>query len=306
MSKKLKSLTVYRRNIIPGNAGKEERQPEEIIISHTDYHESFDKPVKDIQYSHEGEPEQIIWFQYDANGFLVCEELQEGNGQMLSKKTFEVDPKGKIQKEMGHFADGAHDVTTYSYDEAGRLTEKVTIDEDGDLESKEIFEYEGEYLIRHAYMDSDDFLVKEVLMEYDEDGLIEQTIERDLHEGTEVRKEFEYDEKGQRRAYVVYNENDQVVEKVLLFHDESGRLTKVVDENRHEKNTTQMQYNQKGNVIQQEEYDRENNLLNRVERTFDEEGRMLESKIFIDQQGRGANQLYIMRNHYVFYSPAED
>jgi YD repeat-containing protein len=128
MSRKLKSTKVIRINLSP--EGQELRQN---LLSLTEYHEKNEKAVKEIQYSPEGEPEQITCYEYDAKGYLISEEIKEGDETLVSKRTFEVDDNGRVEREFHHYSDGSVDTIDYGYNSLGQLVEKVVTDYEGDL-----------------------------------------------------------------------------------------------------------------------------------------------------------------------------
>lgn len=301
MASTLKSLSVYRRNLMFTKLKDNQEYSDEVIVSQTHYHKQTSKPEKEIQYSQLGTPEHVVQYEYNDNGFLVKEEMYDGEGNVMSKRTFEADSQNRVMKEYGHYSDGTIDSIEFIYNDEGKLIEKIARDEEGAPESNETFEYEGDLLVRQTVVDAYGFLVRETLMEYDEDGLVEETIIRDLSEGIESRKEYDYNEKGLRTGYIVYNENDEPVERILLDYDDNGLLVKMVDENRRQKNTTIMEYDDTGEVVKQEEFDMHGKMINRVERRFDKQNRLLESKVFVDSPEHGVSYGYIMRNEYSFF-----
>lgn len=297
----MKSLSVYRKNIIPAT----NTESEEVLLSYTEYHASNGKPVKEIQYDPQGELEHEVEYEYDDKGFLVREEMRDADGSLASKKTFEADDKGRRLKEYGHYADGSYDTITYYYDDQDQLVKKEAADDEGHIEYTQQFDYLQGKLVREATTDEDDQLTHESLMVYDDEGLLEESVVRDHIEGTEVRKEFVHDEKGLGKGYIAYNESDEPVERVVLKYDDKQQLIEVVDENRRQKNTTTMQYDDQGLVVKQEEYDLNGHLANRVERTYDDQGRILTSKVLVDRHGQGAAMGYIIRHKYAFYEETE-
>jgi antitoxin component YwqK of YwqJK toxin-antitoxin module len=306
MSQKLKTLSIYRKNLSLNASGEDTTGSEEFIVTRTEYHPEWEKPLKEVQYGPDGQPEQVILFDYDERGHLLLEELREGDGSIMEKKTYEVDEEGKVQKEFMHYADGSFDTILYQYNDKGQLIEKRTIDDEGEEEARVAFEYDGDHLVRETHWDADGEMEQETIMEYDEDGLLSAVSVINHYESTRVRKEYAYDDKGQRAGLIVFNEDEEPVERVLYTSDEKGRMVKVVDENRRQKNTTILDYDENDNVVKQEEFDLNNRLLNRVERTYDEAGRIQQSKVFIDPVGRGAPRKYVMRNEYTFFEKSQD
>jgi antitoxin component YwqK of YwqJK toxin-antitoxin module len=108
------------------------------------------------------------------------------------------------------------------------------------------------------------------------------------------------DENGKKTAAYRYID-DQLVEKTTYELDEKGRLIKIVDENQYGKSIIQLGYDENGNIIKQEEYDQDKNLLNRVYRRYDKNNNLIESDVFIDGRGERMSQKYVIRYKYEYY-----
>ncbi len=301
MSKKLKTLSVYRRNLVVESDSADEPSKTEFLHSRTEYEPRWGKTIRETQYNADGQVEQVMEYEYDDKGFLVKEILKEGDGTVMEHKTFEPDDDQRVRKEFCHYADGSYDVTTYHYDEKGRLIKKETHDDEGDLEGTEVMEYENDLLVKHTVTGDDGEKVSEVSYQYDENGLLLETHVQDFQSGTEYTKVTSYDDKGRRKASATYDSNEEPLERLLFREDEKGRLVEVVEENRRKKNTTKMQYDEKDNIIKQQEYDLNGELVNEIERTYDEEGRLLESRVHVNRMMPGISRNYSVRHEYTFY-----
>ncbi len=301
MAKKIKTLSIYRKNMVVKSDSDDEPSKNEFLHSHTEYEPRWGKVVREIQYAADGQVEQVTEFDYDESGFMVKEILKDGDDTVLEHKTFEPDEKQRVLREFCHYADGSYDVTTYHYDEKDRVIKKETHDDEGDLESTEIKEYQNDLLVKHTVSGEGEEPVSEVNYEYDENNRLVETRVHDFQAGTEYTRVNSYDEEGRRKAAATYDSNEEPVERFLFKEDEKGRLVEVTEENRRKKNTTKMQYDEKDNIIKQKEYDLKGELVNEIERDYDEEGRLLESRIHVNRMMPGINQNYTVRHAYTFY-----
>ncbi len=289
------------------SAGTSCDEAEGRIVSETEYESRWGKVVRERQYNNEGLPEQETTYSYNADGFLVREVLKEGDGMVMEERSWEPDERQRIGVEYLHYADGSEDKVTHAYNSEGQLIRKLTEDADGDPEKLEVFEYEDGRLVREAvYEDFDDpddpgEVVTEQLYTYDDDGRLIDKTDVDTMEDFHQRRVNEYDERGHRVQVTVFDKNDEPVERIRLRPDEKGRPVEVVEENRKKKNTTHMRYDAHGNVVFQEEYDMNGQLVSKVERTWDDNGLLLESRVTVNGPVQGVARHYVVRQEYEFF-----
>ncbi len=298
MTKKIKSITIYRKDLPPEGA-ETESPGEEQIVSKTTYHPDFDKITLEEQYGATGELEQSTEFTYDEDGFLIREVLKEADGTVMEEKSYEADGHKRVAREYLHYADGSRDIISYTYDDEGNIIKKLTVDADGDVEETEEFQYEEGHLILEVKRDESGELVVETKYHY-EDGKLLGIESQDGIEGADYRRVYTYNDKGHRESVMLYDADDNPLERVLLEADEKGRPVKVVEENRQKKNTLHLRYDDTGNVVFQEEFDLNGALVSRVERTYDKEGRLLESRIDQNVPSHGISRSYLVRQEYTF------
>ncbi len=308
MSQKVKSLKVIRKPIPLSDtgAGHASADQEEVVVSETEYHPEWEKVILERQYAADGTLEQETAYEYDKNGFLIRETLREGDGTVMEEKSFEPDEKQRIAREFLHYADGSKDTITYRYDAQGRLVEKRSEDEDGDLEQLEIFEYRNGHMVRKAVFDEEPAgedesePAEEIRYTVDDAGrMLEEEICNHT-DGYYRHKVHVYNDNGHRIAVKVYDEEEELVERVLMEPDEEGRPVRLVEENRKKKNTLNLRYNNKGDIVYQEEYDLKGNLLNTVSREYDEKGRLLSSEVEIRMPLQGPPRRYVVEHRYIF------
>jgi YD repeat-containing protein len=301
MDKKIKSLSVYRKNVVLKSSADDALEDEAFLISESLYEPAFGKLVKETQYNGDGQVEQVMSYTYNEKGFLTGEELLDVDGSVLEKRSFEPDEQGRIAREFVHYADGSADRIEYAYDDAGRVVRKERYDDDNALESAENMIYEGEVVVRESIVDADDEILSETVYSYDENGRLAEIVSDNREEGLWFRKVYRYDDAGHRQAATTFNEEGEPVERILFKHDENGRPTLIVDENRRQKNTIRMTYDERGEIIFQDEHDLNGELVNSIERSYDANGRLMESHIVVRNMQRGISRNYSLRNEYSFF-----
>lgn len=297
MKQNIKSLTVYRQDLPADGNDDHHGAGEEKIISKTFYDERFNKIVREEQYASDGSLEQISEFVYNDNGFQVREYLKDGDGTIMEEKSYEPDENRRISREYLHYADGSKDVITYTYDDQGNLIKKETVDADGDVEELIEFEYQEGRLVHEVRKDGSGDTILEKLYHYD-DGLLVETETFNIESEEHQKRIYGYNEQGHRESVMVYDGDDNPIERILLEPDEHGRPVKITEENRQKKNSIHLRYGDSDNVVFQEEFDIKGELLNRIERTYNENGLLLKSVVLVNMPGVGVQRRYMMRQEY--------
>lgn len=301
MDKTIKRISVFHFN---GPEGLPEggSQAEKGVLSRTtEFHPEWGKPVCETQYDVHGQMEQKTDYVYDNKGFLIREVLIESDGEVVEERSFEPNERQGVKKEFRHYADGSHDVADHFYDEAGRLVRKVIADDEGEVERIETLSYSGERLVHELATDGQENMLFEVRYVYDEDGLLEEVHINNPEEGTAYQKVHEYDTDGKKTATLVYDQNGELIERYLFELNEQGHPSSVVEETRTKKNALKMTYDEQGNVVYQEEHDLAGELVNRVERRYDGEGRLVESHVAFRNPMLGVIQEYSVFQEYEFF-----
>jgi len=296
----LKELVVYKKEILLKSSVDDHLEEIEYVFQRTLFN-SQAKVVSEIHYDAEGKIVQEYEFQYNDQNLLVEEIMKDDDGFVAEHKTFEYDEKGNIAREFRHYTDGSFDTIQYQYNDQGLLKFKETIDPDDERESTEAYEYENGLLSHYLMHDADGDIVSEKNWIFDEKGNVIEYREYDGMEGGTTRKTTEYYPSGSKKEILTYNQDEQLIEKVLMTENEKGQLIEVLEENVTRKNTTRFSYDNEGNIVAQEEFDRDGNLVSRVQRTFDEQKKLLTSDVFIDGIGRGLSRNYSLRQEYSYF-----
>ncbi len=296
----IKETIVYKKELLLKSTTDNQLEEREYLFSHILFNENG-KVAAERHYDPEGKIIQEYAFLYDQNGFLKEEILREDDGFIAEHKTYEPDDKNNIHKEFRHYTDGSFDTVTYQYNDQGLLRQKETIDPDGDLESVEKFEYNQSQLAHYELFDGEGELMSEKKITYDEKGNALEVYEFDGSEGQSVRKTIEYNPSGIKKETLTYDHAGKLVEKVEMKENSEGLLEQVIEETLTKKNTVDFQYDDHGNIVFQEEYDRNGELVSRVKRTFDDKKQLLNSDVFIHGGGRGLSRNYTLRQEYIYY-----
>ena len=303
MEANIKQISIYRKNIIADQATGQQTEDEPVLMSVTQIHEKWRKPVSETQYNQHGQPEQQIDYAYNEQGFLIREVLKDVEGETLEEKSYEPDKNNRISKEYRHYADGSFDTLTFTYDDDdGQLVRKVLTDDENNIESVEHFHYSDGLLVEEEVRNEDDEVVRQIEYTYDDDGLVDKKVLQDHETGQYIRQEFAYNDKGFREAILSYDENDNLVERVLLDLDEKGRPIGVEEEDKNKKNRTVMAYDDKDHVLFQEETDLNGELVSRVRRHYNGQGLLTSTEVEVRNPLRAINQHYKVYHSYEFYS----
>ncbi len=299
-SQKIKESLVFKKDIILKSATDQELEEHEYLFSKTVYNEDG-KVISEKQYDAQGELVQDYIYNYNEQGFLIEEKLQESDGFIAVHKTFEVDDKGIVLKEFRHYMDESFDTIIYNYDEDGKLVKKETFDPDNELETVEKFSYEGNKLSRHLITDTNDEVLSDKKIVYNEMGNPLEIEDYDGSVGESVKKTTEYYPSGNKKQVLSYNDAGQLFEKVSLKEDGKGKIIQVIEESTSKKNTINFSYDDHGNVIYQDEFDRNGEMIGKVSRVYDEDKKLVLSNVFIHGGGRGLSRNYTLRQEYVYY-----
>lgn len=257
--------------------------------------------LKAATYDPEGNVIEMYEYTYDALGQLAEEVLYYDEGEEAEHRWYQYNENGAPVAEKVIYQDGGEAHITYAWDEKGSLTEKVTTDQDGEIEQKEIIEWDGDKMMREVFIAEDNVVVSENIHTYDEEGRRVETIMIQPKDKMRTRLVFRYDEKGARTQMLKYNTQDKLIEKVAYTVDDKGNVTELAEEDAAGVKTTRSTFDDNGNTVLQEEYNDNEELNHRVERTMNEHGDMAESTVYIDNHGNSANQFYTIRYDYEYF-----
>ena len=301
MSKKIKRILSTRYDVVLKSALSTDLEVEEYPLSIKEYDEeghlvfeenrgrggafsdkfqyeyAGEKPVKQLIYFDEEELGQTEFYEYDEQGLLKTTIIE-------------------------YHLDGSRDTITHSYDEKGRKISSLTTDEDGEAGQQEYWEYEGEHLVSYKSINDFGDVEEEERFKYDEAGrIVEQYYFSDVDE-SEYTLRFTYNEQGKVVLEEKFNAKNKLIEEKTFEYDEKGNLVNEQTANAKESLIRSRKYDEQGNEIYttEKEEDEEGPRFE-VWREFDEEGRVLKSKVIIygDEDSPGLE--YEVKTVYEFW-----
>jgi len=300
MEKKIKTITAYRFDYMPGDEENEEVQLDGYKTASEEF-DSNHKLLKEVTYDENEEIEQVYVYKYNENGFLTEETLYYDTEEIVNRKTYTLNDKGLIIKEIVYYSETEKDTIEYKYNDIDQILEKVHQNQEGVIESTEKFVYFNNNLVENSVYDAENKLTSQKLHKFDEKGREIEYINNDLVEDIRFTKEYTYDEQGRRIESLTYNDNNQLTEKQLVEYATGNKPSQIIEETAFRKSTTRFTYDERGNLILQEEYNRKEELVSKINRVFDENNLLLESDIVINSMKDDIGMHYLMKNEYSFF-----
>lgn len=300
MTKKVKSVEITRDDLILKDISAQEADFVEHNYKYTEYNEQGNITL-DITYGENNRIEEKVENSYDEKGRLKEEVFYDENGEVTEQKSYAYDENGKLQQEYKHYLDGSRDVISYVYNGQGQLMKKIHKDEEDVVEKAEYFKYEGDKPAMTEIFDENNELIYKGIKKYNENGkLVEEAVD-DKEAFEQYALRHSYDQDGNRIETIKLDQEGNVLEKAGFSHNPKGEITEAVQETPYDVITTNMEHDDKGNLIKQEEYNGQGQLNHHLERSFDEDGNLTESKVFIDFHGQGINRNYVLKYQYTYF-----
>ena len=291
MSKKLKSETVYRVNHVPG----EEIDLNEDFEFKQSYHE-YDEAgnlLLEIAYGQDGEIADKIEYRYDKKGHLLETLVYGEDEDILERKEVIRETDGKVIREITHYLDGSADIHEYFYNDEGKLTGFQVKDDEDEIELSEKYTYEGDKVVKVERWDEDNELIFSQEDKYD-NGVISGRKIWSAEDGDPYTLVIEYNAAGHREQEQRYNSHDQLIERNIYEEDNKGRGCRLVEENKQRKNTTEFEFDERGNVIHQVETDLNGELNHEAFRVYSDDGELLLTTVEAVIKSSGAIRAYSM------------
>lgn len=299
MDKKFKSISVFRKNLIYNTLGELDSNQPEYLVSESIFELPHGKLVKETHWSADGHLEQAMVYKYTSEGFLLSEELLDHDESVLEKRTFEPDANNRIACEMLHYADGSADLIKFFRDSQNRVIRKEYYAEDDFLEVVETLKYEEERLIKELKTDNEGNLISESDYTYNEKGKLIEAVVNNPEEEYWLRKIYAYDDQGVLTTVTSYNQANTPMERFSYFNDKKGRPVKITEENKRHMITTEIEYNDKGEIVFQAELDQQGQLIKQLEKNYDESGLLTETQLLVRDFNTGVSRSYCLTNRYI-------
>lgn len=297
MKKKIKSNTLYRINTVLKGLSNNETETRKHKHSYSEYTEGGQLTL-DIRYNEDGEVDEKYINKYDSKGRLLEETTYLGEHDVAEHKTYERNENGLIICSYKHYQDGEKDTIHYNRDAAGNLTEKITIDSYKEEEARELIDYKDDKATQRKVYEYDELMLEESY-NYDPDGNMTSHSKWSI-EYEDLRFLNEFDSNGNIIKALRHNLKGDLVSKISYTY-EKDKLVHIREENQQTETTTTLTYDEKDNPIEQVEVNKKGDTNNRALRTYNENGDVIESEVFINHQGKSANQHYVIQYEYTYY-----
>jgi hypothetical protein len=299
MSKKIKSIQIRRHDLVINDLGSNELEEQARKYKFTEYNKDGNI-IKEINFAPDGSTEEYVERKYDKNQ-LVEELFYDEDNNLIERKTYQYNKQDKPETETKHYMDGSYDLHEYIYDNEGKLMKKICKDDENIVEQVDYFHYSEDKLIKHESYNDNNELVKKLTYNYDDKGNVSESSIFDEETNDDFRIVNEFNDKSERTGFLKYDSEGNLLEKSNFRYDNHGNIINIIDESPLVLNKTFMKYDSQGNMIMQEEYNENEQLNHRIERKFDPEGNILETRVFIDYHGEGMNKNYLLKYEYEFF-----
>lgn len=280
---------------------------------------ALDEEVEALSYPY-------LYREFDENGNLVQEMSYDTNGDIQEYYTYKYDERHRRVEVINYydeeeisetiiynygdgdhpleakrvFADGSEDTIFYTYDDAGNLVEKRIVNDEDEEEEGEIWRFENNLEVFYEKREYEEPVFREA-KEYDSSGRpILITVWEALDNRT-IRQKIHYDSSGRQNRIERYNAEGKLatlIEVTEFLNDEPSVMKETGTGG---VKTTKFTYDDKGNILLQQEFNQHNQLTNEVKRTYTEEGNLLTTDVTNDRQGEGMNMHYRIEYSYEFF-----
>ena len=265
-------------------------------INHYDGNENI---IRSASYRAEGELSELYEYRYDEDNNLIEEICYFEEDVIAEHRFYTWNEKKQCTSEKCLFSENdIETLTLFTYTEDGKLSEKSQMGSDGEIEEKETFSYQNGQLVRASLEDEEGKLMWEKVYEYEGDGLLSTLQHISENEYENFQQDFYYDNKGNLEKTLKYNFKQELIERIIYQHNESGQLLQTEEETVTNKKISRFQYDDKGNQIKQEEYNNEGVLTTSIERTFNDEKKIIESLVYIFDPKENLHQMYAYTYEY--------
>lgn len=285
---------IYRQNI----ADEEfmlEKNTKKYLREYTET-DANGNEITQIEYNPDGTIEQKTNREFNDKNQIVKEQISD-NMEIVENKAWEYDDSGKAIKEIQYYIDGAVDFTDIIYDDNGDVIERKTIDDDGEEGAREEITYENGKITRHTIYDDFGEVEADEENSYDEKNRLIKKVTLNL-EGEKDTLEIEYNEDDKVYREILLNEAGKVIERNTYSYGDNGMPSEIHEESTMKNNRAKIQYNENKQVTVHEVFDVAENLANRVERNYDDKGRVVSSEVLISMPERGVRHHYQLTYEY--------
>ena len=305
MDKKIKTIRNYRVNYRMENPDDPNCEnwveTDSILSSYTEYDREGNL-LRSASYNASGEPGELYTYRYDEKNRPVEEILYYDEDEVAEKRRITWSDDGRKLEEHIEFESGGESTITYTYNGEGLLTEWFMCDADREPEELHEFEYRNNLIVGETVNGYDNVPSWKKLMEYDARGNLCALDYISPEETDCYRYEYTYDEKDRRIKTRKFDHKGNLTEKSDTEYNESDQVISTTEEDRTTFRKTRFEYDEQGHAVVQTEADADDNIMVRIDRTYEADGLITESTVYIHRHGDGNDQLYSVRYEYGFFT----
>ncbi len=198
------------------------------------------------------------------------------------------------------------------FDTEGRPLTEIRYNGYGEFEEKIEYGYDSQgNLIRESYYPEETELAEEKTFELNDARQVIRALQH-YQDGSVDTIDFQYNASGQLIKKTTTNDEGEI-EQVETFEWEDDRMVsmKVVDgegepvggqyEHAVRQNNTRVEYNEKDQVVTEEELDENGEVIMKIHRTYNEDGKADEVEVFIDGRGNAISRHYFLKYEYTYF-----
>lgn len=300
MTKKIRSIAVNRFDYLIRSVHEEEPG----LHGHLSRLQEFDiegRLLKDVKYDKGGDLEEMFEFFYGDKGRLEGENYYEDEQEPAEKKRFVYNEAGELTTIFKYYSDGSVDTTVCRYNETGQLIERMVTNDEGETEQRERYEWTDGRLVVEEVMDGSGTSMSRRTIEYDPQCKILSTTTWDGTADVETTIVNEYDASGTLIGIKHLDSDGDILEATLFQVDEDGNKVAVSESAYQPDVQTQVTYNKSDLPVKEEEVTKSGDVLSRIERTYNSEGREAETEVYLNGQGQQVSRHYFLKYDYEYF-----
>ncbi|MDR2868024.1 MAG: hypothetical protein LBV46_00585 [Bacteroidales bacterium] len=266
----MKQLTIYQ--ISYNRVGYEEAD-----IKEEEYKEAimnYDEnglPVREEHFNPDGSRNTLIVNQYNEDKKLSISNAYDAEDILEQQLTYFYDEQGHVVKKGVQYGEDSPVYYTHFLYENGLLLRQDSYDEDEFAYTEKTFEYQGEKLVKETEFteDEDVLYLKEYC--YNDKGLIIKHIRNEVLVKDRRTYIYEYDNADNKIKELILNYDGELIAKTYFTYTENNLLA--VNEYEDLDKYKKICYQYEGEkYIKVEEFDKEENLIQWEEYTYDKDG----------------------------------
>ncbi len=256
--------------------------------------------LREVTFNMEGEIQEHLAYEYDEKGRRITMRNYLDDEEVIETVRYVYENDDKPVLATKKYADGSEDYIGYQYDSEGNLIKKVVINEDEENEEFEQWKYINGKEVWYERREYDEPVFREE-QDYDSEGraVVITMWEADIDKTT-IHKLF-YNEDGQRNRIEKYNDAGKLISVTQIHSFKDGEPLEISETTGTTISRASYRYDDKGQMILQQDFNNSNDLINEVRRTYTEDGLISSTEVITDRLGEGMNQHYRIEYLYEFY-----